>query len=395
MKSIKNILLVLMMVSAFQCLAQKASPSTQFILKGKVPHANLDSVSLEYISKEGKYTHDVVPATQGNFVFSGAIDQPSFAFLLFKHKGEVLGKHDVELKRHLIYIEAKPMEIDAEANAKGIVRIKGSKTQEEWIGLMEETYPLRAPIDSLHALNAGTAHGGNKLSSRDQAEIEVLQKQMNQAYYKFFMANPDSYVASDRAMYLTTAYSLDSLKRIYENFSSRVKLSMGARRLAALIKSREVGLKGSTAYPFAVTDKDGNPISLASFRGKYVILDFWATWCAPCRKAMPHMVSLYQKYKDKGLEFIAIGDDDRNVAAWVSAIEKDGTGMFHHVLRGINMELARKGLPNPRDIAEQYGVRSLPTQFLIDPQGKIAGRFDGSGNPDEDMEKLLASVIKL
>lgn len=394
MKSIKNTLLVLMMLSAFQCLAQDANTSTQFILKGKVPHANLDSVSLEYISKEGKYTHDIIAAPQGIFEFKGAIDQPSFAFLLFKHKGEVLGKHDVELKRHLIYIEATEMEISAEANAKGIVRIKGSGTQDEWNGLKDKTYFLQAPIDSLHALDAGAAHGESKLNSSGRAKMAALQQKMNDCYYKFFMANPNSYVASDRAMYLTSAYGLDSLKRIYQNFGPRVKESMGARRMAAVIKSREVGLKGSTAYPFAVTDKDGHSLSLESFRGKYVILDFWATWCVPCRKAMPQMVSLYQKYKDKGLEFIAIGDDDRNVTAWLSAIEKDGTGMFHHVLRGINMELARKGLPNPRDIAEQYGVRSLPTQFLVDPQGKIVGRFDGSGNPDEDIEKLLASVIK-
>jgi len=388
MKIKNNFLLLLVLLSACRCLGQQAAHENSFTLHGKIPNTNLDSVSLEYITKEGKYTHFIVSAPQGNFEFTGNIDQPSFAFLLFKHKGEVMDKYDVELKRHLIYIEPTAMEIDTEANAKKMVLIKGSKTQEEWNGLMAQTFYLQAPMDSLHVLNKGALHGESKLNLADQAKLAALQKQINLVYYDFFIAHPNSYVSADRAMYLTTVYGLDSLKRIYNNFGPGVKESMGARRMASVITSRETGLKGSTAYPFTATDKEGNPLSLASFKGKYIVLDFWATWCIPCRKAMPHMVSLYQKYKGKNLEFIAIGDDDRNAVAWKAAIEKDGTGMFHHVLRGVNMELAIKGLPNPHDIAEQYGVRSLPTQFLIDPQGKIIGRFDGSGNPDGDLEKL-------
>lgn len=389
-----NFLLLLILLSASRCLGQPAPQENKFTLHGKVSHTNLDSVSLEYISKEGKYTHTVVPAPQGVFEFSGAIDQPSFAFLLFKHKGELMNKYDVEVRRHLIYIEPTTMEINAEANAKNILVVKGSKTQEEWNALMAQTYYLQKPIDSLHLMNLGALHGESKLSIADQAKMAGLQKKLNLDYYDFFTTHPNSYVSPDRLMYLTTVYGLDSLKRIYQNFAPGVKESVGARRIAGVIKSRETGLKGSTAFPFVTVDKEGKPLFLEAFRGKYVILDFWATWCIPCRKAMPHMLSLYQKYKGKNLEFIAIGDDDRNVANWKSAIEKDGTAVFHHVLRGINMSLAMKGLPNPKDISEQYGVMSLPTQFLVDPQGKIIGRFGGSQDPDEEIEKLLASVIK-
>jgi thiol-disulfide isomerase/thioredoxin len=386
----KGILLLMMFLLAFGAFAQE----NKFNLHGSVADPKLDSVSIEYISREGKYTHLIVPAPNGNFELSGHIDQPSFAFLLFKHKGEIMSKRAVELRRNLIYLEPKELSISSEGDEKGIIEVKGSKTQSEWNLLKAKTYHLQARIDSLQNLNTDGDHGQPKLNAGDRAKLAAIEKKINLDYLEFFMANPDSYVSSDRAMYLTGAFSLDTIKMIYRNFNPSVKESMGGKRLAAVIKSREVGLPGSMAFAFDILDKDGKQLSLAAFKGKYVIVDFWATWCIPCRNAMPHMVSLYQKYKDKNVAVIAIGDDDKNVAGWIAAIQKDGTGIFHHALRGANIELTRKGIPNPRDLDEQYGVHALPTQFLIDPQGEISGRFEGLDNPDEGIEKMLASEIK-
>ncbi len=354
-----NKLFFFLLLYSTQCLGQEK----QFRLTGDTRDSSLDSVSIEYIDLNGKYTKKVVPAPEGKFSITGQIDQPSFSFLLFIHKGEKMTSRDIEVKRNLVFIQPGEMHLSDEGGADGLIHVSGSPSQEEWNGLKTKAQPYTS----------------------DKAR-------QNAVYYEFFITHPSSYVTADRVMYFTSVFSLDTLKAIYAGMSSPIRESMGGRRLASVIRSREAGRIGTMAYAFAVKDKDGKELSLADYRGKYVILDFWATWCAPCRKSMPHMVGLYNKYKDSGLAIIAVGDDDRNTAAWLAAIDKDGTGMFRHTLRGSREELYRKGLPNPRDLDEQYGVQALPTQFLVDPDGKIIGRFSG-GNIEQELDDMLAKTL--
>ncbi|MNE72996.1 Thiol-disulfide oxidoreductase ResA [compost metagenome] len=122
-----------------------------------------------------------------------------------------------------------------------------------------------------------------------------------------------------------------------------------------------------------------------------MLLDFWASWCAPCRKGNPHLISLYSKYKDKGLEIIGISDDDSNLAAWKKAVEQDKIGIWKHVLRGLKR--TSKGYDKSEDISEPYAIHSLPTKILVDKNGVIIGRYGGGGENDEAMDKKLAEIF--
>ncbi len=107
------------------------------------------------------------------------------------------------------------------------------------------------------------------------------------------------------------------------------------------------------------------------------------------------MIRLYNTYNNKGLEIIGVSDDDSNHGAWKKAVEQDKIGIWHHVLRGLNMDLRMKNLPNPEDISEKYGISSLPTKILIDPTGKIIGRYgDNNGGSDQDLDKKLEELLK-
>jgi thiol-disulfide isomerase/thioredoxin len=123
------------------------------------------------------------------------------------------------------------------------------------------------------------------------------------------------------------------------------------------------------------------------------LLDFWASWCVPCRKGNPHLLSLYSKYKDKGLEIIGVSDDDNNHEAWQKAVDKDGIGVWKHVLRGLDMKKRLAGEENESDISQYYGIHSLPTKILIDPNGIIIGRYGGGGESDEAMDKKFAEIF--
>ena len=124
------------------------------------------------------------------------------------------------------------------------------------------------------------------------------------------------------------------------------------------------------------------------------MLDFWASWCVPCRKSNPHMIELYNKYKSKGFDVIGIADDDGKIAVWNAAVTKDGVGIWHNILRGLNMDMIMKHINNPDDLDERYGIASIPTKILIGPNGKILGRFgDSYGGTEEDMDKMLKSIF--
>ncbi|PTS99305.1 hypothetical protein DBR11_12665 [Pedobacter sp. HMWF019] len=366
-----------------------------FMLIGKTIDASLDSVSVQYINVQGKIIQQTVPASNGSFTISGLIDQPTFSFLLFKHKGELIGRRDVELKRNVAYLTPGEMTISKVPEANGYVQIQGSKTQEEWKELRDRTLPLERTIDSISKASPAQAHGEATTEKEDKLGIKILPYKLKLASinYDYFIHHGDSYVTADRVKYYTSVFSLDSIKALYHNYTDEIKASTDGKRLAAEIKSREVGLPGAVAYAFQVKDKDDKDLSLGSFKGKYVLLDFWATWCVPCRASMPHMINLYKKYKDKNFVMIGVGDDDKNVKNWLAAIEKDGTGLWPQVLRGLNREMYLKGIDNPRDIGQQYGIRALPTKILVGPDGVIIGRFDGQHGSDEDMEKILREKL--
>lgn len=349
-----------------------------FSIHGQIANAKLDSVSMLYINDQGKVSRQIVPADKGIFDITGTISQPTMAYLLFLHKGEKLNKREAEIKTNKVYIEPANMTITAEEDQQGFIQVKGSRSQLEWNDLKSKTRPVQLALDSLSNGNGRRAPA-------------VLHQQLAKINYEYFISHPYSYVAANQATYLMSTFGLDSLKRLYDNYSPEIKESIDGRRLAATIKGRTAGLPGTIAFPFSVKDRDGKDLTLADFKGKYVLLDFWATWCVPCRKSMPHMIGLYQKYKTKNFDVIAIGDDDTRIKEWSDAIEHDGIGMFHHTLRGVNMEMFRKGISNPRDLDEGYGIRALPTLILIDPAGKIIGRFS---EDEEELDKMLAAVIK-
>ena len=141
---------------------------------------------------------------------------------------------------------------------------------------------------------------------------------------------------------------------------------------------------------FNTQDINGNKISLADYKGKYVLLDFWASWCVPCRKGNPHLKELYSKYRDKGFEVIGVSDDDRNPEAWKTAVAKDGLP-WQHVLRGFKIV---NGAPDrTNDINEGFNISTLPTQILIDRTGTIIARYGEDGDAHELLDEKLKSIF--
>jgi thiol-disulfide isomerase/thioredoxin len=185
---------------------------------------------------------------------------------------------------------------------------------------------------------------------------------------------------------------------VVEGFANYEKLSEEARNSQAgkLIKDQldrmKAGSPGSIAISFTSSELRGGQLSLADYRGKYVLIDFWASWCVPCRKGNPHLLDIYAKYKSKGFEIIGVASDDGKEDKWKAAVEEDKIGVWKHVLRGYkgqNPDPSDKRL----DISNAYGISTLPTKVLVDPNGKIIGRYGAGGEDDEAMDKKLAEIF--
>ena len=173
-------------------------------------------------------------------------------------------------------------------------------------------------------------------------------------------------------------FDMDYARKLVTNWS----LEYPASRLAGMVKGQLPAAApevGDMAPEITLNDSTGKPVSLSSLRGKYVLIDFWASWCGPCRGENPNVVSTYAKYKDKGFTVFSVSLD-QNRDKWLAAIAKDKLTWPYHVsdLKGWGCEGAKP-----------YKVNSIPATFIIDKQGKIAAK----NLRGEKLGQFLAGVL--
>jgi peroxiredoxin len=195
-------------------------------------------------------------------------------------------------------------------------------------------------------------------------EMKVLKEERRQQEITFIKAHPD-YVVSVDALKDALGYLPDDIRIYYNLFNGlnkAVKKSKEGLVLRKTINGFMAVRIGAEAPLFQSPDTAGNTISLKDLRGKYVLLDFWASWCGPCREENPNVVKAYEQFKDKHFTVLGISLDKSDKRdAWIKAIKDDGL-VWSHVsdLKFWNNE-----------VAKLYSIRSIPQNFLLDPQGKI------------------------
>lgn len=166
--------------------------------------------------------------------------------------------------------------------------------------------------------------------------------------------------------------------KVYDQFKAKYPDSKNLRGFYGWIESKQKLAHGSEAPDFTVQDPNGNPILLSQFRGKITLVDFWASWCGPCRKENPNVVKLYQKYKDKGFEIFGVSLDEKK-ENWLAAIAADGLTWKHgSELRGWNSSFC-----------QLYNVQSIPFTMLLDKDGKILAMNLRGAMLEQKLEQLF------
>lgn len=368
--SIKKIALTAIASAPALAFAQ----DSQYTVQGKIGDYNAPAKVYVQYRKDGKTVVDSAVLTGGSFKFTGKTGTtPLSSYILFNPKGT--GLHSSEDYRSL-YLEPGTITVTA-TDKIADAKIEGTKTNND-----NEKYNLaEKPInDAYEALAAKRKTATPEQLSALNAEEKKIDDQDALVNKKFIQENPDSYVSLNALE--SYAYSADyvDIAPLFNNFSAAIKATEAGKKFAErLLKLKAVAL-GATAPEFAEADTAGKIISLSSFRGKYVLIDFWASWCGPCRRENPNVVKAYNTYKGKNFTILGVSLDRPNAKdKWLAAIHKDGL-TWNHVsdLKFWDSKAA-----------DLYAVRGIPQNFLLDPNGKIIGK----NLRGEDLENKLAQIF--
>jgi thiol-disulfide isomerase/thioredoxin len=383
---------------------------TSFNLTGQVMGMDSGLVYLYYGGINGAVS-DSCFLNHGLFLFRGEVQEPVEAiFSAFNFTTNDRGKFQAK-NISGFYLEPGKIKLIATRDQFRDLKTEGSVSDSDRMRLLEMEEPVEAKIRPVMKVYDELApiynmeYRKNAKSDRFkflQKKLDSVNKILDPLYAQrlqidssFIADNPESYVAANmfyRGIEGGSIKEYPDLNIQYERIPVFLRESEIGKRIREVVESERNIYVGRDAVNFIVLTKSGDTISLNKFRGKYILLDFWGSWCVPCRHITPLLRAVNAKYKDK-LEIISIANHDKE-SDWLQAIKKDSMEWTQI----LDDDRLKKIAPEHGTITDAYYINGVPSLILIDRNSRIVKLFGNGGQKrlpiyslDEEIAKALAN----
>jgi thiol-disulfide isomerase/thioredoxin len=348
-------LIILLVAVPFFGLAQskkktKVTASKGFVISGTVTGFT-NGTSVSFLNEQTNQPEKQTTIENGKFIIKGEMKEPGFKVLIFGDQPPAVP----------LFLDNSSVKISGDKKSLDKVSVTGSPSNAQF---NEFTMALK-PYEQIFA--DGAAYDSNATHAVEKLSVNFVKK------------HPDSYVAPLAIIRLYQAtQNGNEAEHLYKLMPPKIQASGLGQYVNQQIQESKINPIGSVIQDFSQKDTAGNMVNVSSLRGKYVLIDFWASWCRPCRMENPNVVTAYNKYRDKNFTILSVSLDQAK-PAWLDAIKMDGL-TWHHVsdLKGWNNE-----------VAALFQIRSIPQNLLIDPNGKIIAKNLRGPILDNKLSELL------
>jgi len=379
----KKLVLALLVLASFAATAQEAQ---SFTVSGTLQNIALPVNKVYYSYRaDGVTVRDSVAPVGDTYSFSGKIAEPLMVTIFVRYKNDAEGKPIKMFQpRDYASVFVAPGAIQVSSvDSFSNIKVKGSKAHEAYLSLTEKTKPVN---DKMQAANkaysaAYKAKDSAAMKTLD-ATFDALDADMKEVYKGYLASNNNSPIAM-YALGQMAGWDINPevVEPIYKAVSEPARATPSGKAFAEKIETAKKTAVGAMAMNFTQNDTLDVPVSLSSFKGKYVLIDFWASWCGPCRQENPNVVKAFKTYNAKGFTVLGVSLDQPGAKdKWIKAIHDD------------NLTWTQVSDLKYWDnqVAKQYGIQAIPQNFLVDPAGKIIAK----NIRGEELSSKLATIFK-